>query len=195
MPCELLNGSSSLPSSVQLLHCYVAFACGSDSVTTGWSLVFNSLVCCSLATTASWNSPTGSVPILSDYNTVLLPTAFLRTGLAFALQRVKPNPSLFRWTIAGGSLWETCLWSSCLLYPLWTLNRPSIPFVISNYVTNITSFVTMSTTFLKKFKLICAAYQPSTFNIRVSGCACTTLGITSRNMVRDKRLELLTSAV
>ena len=122
----------------------------SDSVTTGWSLVFNSLVCCSSATTAFWNSPTGSVPILSDYNTILLPTAFLRTGLAFALQRVKPNPSLFRWTIAGGSLWETCLWSSCLLYPLWTLNRPSIPFVISNYVTTITSFTSMSTTFFKK---------------------------------------------
>ena len=52
---------------------------------TSWSLAFVSLVCCSSATTASWNSPTGSVPILSDYNTNLLPTAFLRTGLAFGV--------------------------------------------------------------------------------------------------------------
>ena len=34
LPCGLLNGSSSLPSSVQLLHCYHAFPCGSDSVAT-----------------------------------------------------------------------------------------------------------------------------------------------------------------
>ena len=32
-------------------------------------------------------------------------------------QRVNPNPGLFRWTIAGASLWETLLWSSYLLYP------------------------------------------------------------------------------
>ena len=55
----------------------------SDSVTTCWSSAFNSLVCCSSATTASWNSTIVSVPILSDYNTVLLPTALLQTELAF----------------------------------------------------------------------------------------------------------------
>ena len=85
LPCGLLNDSSSLPLTVQLLTCYIAFLRKqSDSVTTCWSSAFNSLVCCSSATTASWNSTIVSVPILSDYNTVLLPTAFLQTGVAFA---------------------------------------------------------------------------------------------------------------
>ena len=98
-PCGILNDTSSLrcnPSTLVLLQAFLREQ--SDSVTISWSSVFNSLVCCSSATTASWNSTIGSGPILSDYNTVLLPTAFLRTGLAFGLLRVKSNPDLFRWT-------------------------------------------------------------------------------------------------
>jgi hypothetical protein len=128
LPCGLLNDSSSLPSSVQLWTCYIAFLREqSDSATTGWSLVFNSLVCCSLATTASWNSPTGSVPILSDYNTVLLPTAFLWTGVAFgALPESTLTPACLDGPLLAAVYGKPAFGCIAALTLIWTLNRPSL---------------------------------------------------------------------
>ena len=69
-------------------------------------------------------SPNGSGTILSDSISNLLPTAFLRTGVAFGVTRVNPSSGLFRWTIAGAGLQETQLWVYCYTYPCMDAKPP-----------------------------------------------------------------------
>jgi hypothetical protein len=49
---------------------------------------------------------------------------FYGRDLLSAHHRVKSNPSLFRWTISGASLWETLLWDSYLPYPYMDAKPP-----------------------------------------------------------------------
>ena len=104
LPCGLLNVTSSIRGlTLPLLQCYYAFPCGVRQCS--YLLVFSirCFGCMLFGRQPSYYSPTGSVAILSDNTRNLLDTAFLRTGLAFAL-RVKSNPGLYSWTIAGASL-------------------------------------------------------------------------------------------
>ena len=107
---------------LQLSQCYIAFACRLR-LCNYW-LVFgiqqfgtlqfshHSLLCLS---DRLWHYPFGLQHCFTTYRLSTDGTCFrLNT---FRQVRVKSNPSLFRWTIAGGSLWETCLWAHCCAYP------------------------------------------------------------------------------
>lgn len=128
----------------------------SDSVTTSWFSALVSLVRCSSATTASWLSPTGSESILSDYNTNLLPTAFLQTGLAFGVT-TESNLTL---ACLDGLLRATVYRKpafGCIaaLTLIWTLNRPS--FCVYSY--------TLEDCFLSGYSTLATCWLSRTFRV------------------------------
>lgn len=102
LPCELLNHTSRIRSSLLRLYCYIAFPC--EVRLCNYPLVFqHSRVWFDTA------RPPQSIrthrPALfvsfRTYITHLLPTAILLTGIAYGDGRDNPYLGLYRWTIAG----------------------------------------------------------------------------------------------
>ena len=113
---------------------------GSDSVVTGWSSVLVSLAeNCLGANPLMPHRLALALSFRTTTPTSCLPPFYGRRLLSL-LTRVNPNPSLFRWTIAGGSLWETCLWVHYCTYPYMDAKPPILQFLLLVFLFRFVKF-------------------------------------------------------